>query len=110
MRVQTTDSKQAQQVAKAIGVDYVEGMVFTITSPKNVVGRECECGCGGKTSGGKWMPGHDATHKSRLYGLARGTDETQRDLALAELKDRGWPLPSAKKTAPAPLPLPTPAS
>lgn len=50
----------------------------------------CQCGCGGRTGGGKFLPGHDAKLKSRLFSEARGTDEAARDVALVALEQRGW--------------------
>lgn len=112
MRKQVTvTSKTHAAWQELIGEELTVGAVLTVTSPKQVAGRECECGCGGKTSGGLWVPGHDAKHKSRLYGLVRGTDPTQSELAKAELTKRGWPLPQGRNgTAPQPLPIPAPAS
>jgi len=110
MRKQFTVGTQeaAKQLSELIGEPITKGMVLTVTSPKQVVGRECACGCKTKTSGGVWAPGHDATYKSRLFALVRGTDTTQAELAKGELTRLGWPMPSGKKgTAPAPLPLPT---
>lgn len=109
MRIQVTEPKQAEAIAKILKVDWTEGMAFTITAPKNVVGRPCECGCGQKTSGGLWVPGHDAKHKSRLYQLVRGTDVQQSEAAKAELDQRGWPQPAKVRTV-EPLPLATNAS
>ena len=31
--------------------------------PRRTVERDCNCGCGGKTRGGEFLPGHD----SKLY-------------------------------------------
>jgi hypothetical protein len=46
----------------------------------------CECGCGGQTGGGHFIPGHDAKLKSRLFSEARnGSTE-----AVAELHKRNW--------------------
>jgi len=109
MRKQVTVTKAtAEAWSQLVGEELAAGQVLTVTSPKQVVGRECECGCGGKTSGGLWVPGHDAKHKSRLFALVRGTDPTQATLAKAELAKRGWPLPQGRAAhAPAPLPVPT---
>ena len=108
MRKQVTVTKATQASwSELVGEDIAAGAVLTVTSPKQVVGRECECGCGGKTSGGLWVPGHDAKHKSRLFALVRGTDPMQAELARAELGRRGWPLPQGRAgVAPAPLPVP----
>lgn len=47
----------------------------------------CVCGCGGTTKGGKFLPGHDARHKSNLIKEVLA-DESE--AALAELTERGW--------------------
>lgn len=48
-------------------------------------GGTCQCGCGGKT-GGRFVPGHDAKHKSALTQLALVGDMD----AVQELKNRHW--------------------
>jgi hypothetical protein len=55
------------------------------TKTKNAP-RECTCGCGGITSGGLFLPGHDARMRSRLLREIRdgATPESER-AALAEL-------------------------
>lgn len=98
MRITTNDPKLVAAIAKATGEDIPEGATLVITAPKSVAGRACACGCGTKTSGGVWAPGHDAKHKSMLFGLVRGTDEAAAEAASAELTKRGWPQPSAPKT------------
>lgn len=35
----------------------------------------CFCGCGGKTAGGRFLPGHDSKLKSRLVKKARRRDK-----------------------------------
>jgi hypothetical protein len=102
-----TNPEQVKAIAKIIGEDIAEGSTLTITAPKNAVARKCACGCGEMTSGGVWVPGHDAKHKSRLFNLARGTQgEEQKAAAVKELTTRGWGLPSGKKAqAVEPLPL-----
>lgn len=48
--------------------------------------RSCACGCGGKTKGGEFLPGHDSRHKVRLKkAAAEGNIK-----ARAELQERGW--------------------
>lgn len=56
-----------------------------VSKPKQ--GRSCECGCGGTTGGGKWMPGHDAKYKSRLI---KAVDNSGDEQAAAEMVERGW--------------------
>lgn len=48
--------------------------------------RECDCGCGGMTKGGLFLPGHDAKLKSRLKRFARRGDGG----AFDQLVERGW--------------------
>lgn len=48
--------------------------------------QECQCGCGGMTRGGKFLPGHDARLKGRLKKAAADGDGK----AKAELRSRGW--------------------
>jgi len=49
--------------------------------------KACACGCGSMTSGGTWMPGHDAKHKSVLLEKVKTQADTA---AAAELVDRKW--------------------
>ena len=48
--------------------------------------RDCECGCGGTTRGGRFIPGHDAKLKSRLLKDMANGDTA----AMEELERRGW--------------------
>lgn len=48
--------------------------------------RDCECGCGGMTRGGRFIPGHDAKLKSVLLRRAADGDTAARD----DLRRRGW--------------------
>jgi hypothetical protein len=50
----------------------------------------CECGCGGQTGGGRFIPGHDAKLKSRLFKIVREQMDGDVEAAIAELKDRNW--------------------
>lgn len=54
--------------------------------------RACECGCGGITSGGMFLPGHDAKMRSALLRQIRGTDEgtTEESEAAALAKLQGY--------------------
>lgn len=47
---------------------------------------DCECGCGGTTGGGRFLPGHDSKLKSRLISEALDGDKK----AESELRKRGW--------------------
>jgi len=106
MQKRITDAAQVRAVAKAAGItDIPAGAQLTITMPKSVSGRDCECGCGEKTRGGLWVPGHDAKRKSVLFGIIRGeaTPEAKAE-ARKELTTRRWPQPAepvAKAEVPA---------
>lgn len=57
-----------------------------MTATKN----RCECGCGGNTRGGRFLPGHDAKLKSQLLAKAReGRTARSRQLAEARLRKLG---------------------
>lgn len=49
-------------------------------------GAPCECGCGGATGGGRYLPGHDAKHKASLIELGLKNDAA----ALLLLEEKGW--------------------
>lgn len=49
-------------------------------------GNDCECGCGGITGGGRYLPGHDAKHKSALITAAMAGDEG----AYLVLESKQW--------------------
>jgi hypothetical protein len=49
-------------------------------------GPDCQCGCGGQTKGGRFLPGHDAKLKGKLKRAARAGDRKAAD----ELARRGW--------------------
>lgn len=51
-------------------------------------GRDCECGCGGTTRGGRFLPGHDAKLKGAL--LRQAFAEGGNGAAMAELTRRDW--------------------
>lgn len=53
--------------------------------PKKKAGH-CQCGCGGMTKGGRFLPGHDAKLKSALRKRANDGDQD----AINELAERGW--------------------
>lgn len=48
-------------------------------------GRLCGCGCGSRVKR-RYLPGHDAKHKSRLVKEARNGNEAAR----RELEEHGW--------------------
>jgi hypothetical protein len=47
---------------------------------------ECECGCGGHTKGGRFLPGHDSKLKKQLIALARSGKRR----AQNRLEKLGW--------------------
>jgi hypothetical protein len=47
-------------------------------------GRTCECGCGGETKGGRFIPGHDARRLGWAIRIHRGFDVT--GITAGELK------------------------
>jgi hypothetical protein len=47
---------------------------------------KCECGCAGKTKGGRFLPGHDAKLGAALVRQVKSGEAD----AYAELKRRGW--------------------
>ena len=73
---------RARRTAEPI-VDIVEE-----TKPKGrkVEPKECGCGCGQMTRGGRFAIGHDMRAKSRLLTAFDAGDEA----AGAELVERGW--------------------
>lgn len=51
----------------------------------------CQCGCGGATKGGRFLPGHDAKLKSALaITRLQSSDRARQQLAAAEEIARGW--------------------
>src|SRR6266446_7613258 len=47
---------------------------------------ECLCGCGGRTKGGRFLPGHDAKLKKALIAEARAGKKRARN----KLEKLGW--------------------
>lgn len=92
----TTDPQVVAAVWKALGRTDALPTELRVQIPRaNRPGRECECGCGETTGGGRFRPGHDARLKSQLLGeSAKGSQPaTDRLVALgwytaAELADR----------------------
>lgn len=54
--------------------------------------RECMCGCGGTTKGGRFLPGHDAKLKSQLLHTIRDIEARapERARAIAQMDELGW--------------------
>lgn len=98
MRIQhTITDKDKAAWEKITGENLPVGTTLTITAPKSLVGRDCACGCGGKTGGGLWVPGHDAKRKSLLFAEFRSGDPERKAAAEKELIARDWPIPNAKQ-------------
>lgn len=110
MRVTITDEKQAAAVWRAIGGEGPVPASLTVTSPERQVGRPCECGCGGTTGGGLWLPGHDAKRKSALFAMVRTGTKKEQTAALAEIAQRGWPSPAEPKAKAPKADTPKPAT
>lgn len=80
----------------------------TAEAEPEVPREKCLCGCGQAPTRKKsrFMPGHDATLKSRLYKTVRaGRDNAEAndevkdeaDKAAAEIEKFGWPQPAAAR-------------
>lgn len=54
--------------------------------------RDCACGCGETTAGGRFLPGHDAKLKSQLLAVSRSDEAPapERKKAKAKLRRLGW--------------------
>lgn len=63
----------------------------------------CLCDCGGtpKSKRSRFMPGHDAQLKARLFRTIRDSSATdeERMTAIQTLDRLGWPHPVAKRTS-----------
>jgi hypothetical protein len=98
MQKRITSKAQVTAVWAAIGGEGDAPAALTVTASKaDSAPTSCACGCGTMTAGGTWAPGHDAKHKSVLYGLIRTGTPAQAKAAKAEVTKRGWPAPSAPK-------------
>jgi hypothetical protein len=51
---------------------------------------QCRCGCGGRTRGGFYLPGHDAKHKGILMRKVYHGNAEVTEAAMLELEIRGW--------------------
>lgn len=64
--------------------------------------KPCLCGCGQipTRKRSRFMPGHDAQFKSRLYATIRDeeADEADRQDAVQTLDQFGWPQPAPKRS------------
>lgn len=50
----------------------------------------CGCGCGNRTKGGRYLPGHDAKHKGRLMRTVFYGSGEEAEASELELQLRGW--------------------
>ena len=48
----------------AVPVNSATGVPLKVKVAKDK-GKDCACGCGGRTKGGTWLPGHDAKHAAK---------------------------------------------
>lgn len=60
--------------------------IFYMDTKRKTNTPECLCGCGGRTKGGRFLPGHDAKLKKALVADARAGKKRARN-KLARL---GW--------------------
>jgi len=96
MRVTITDPKVVAAVLAAAGHKGEAPAQLVLTGASATTKRKCACGCGNLTAR-TWAPGHDATHKKRLYDVIRGGGD-KAAAARAELTERGWPQPVIRVT------------
>ncbi len=82
------------------------GSVLEFVKPAKPKTRECWCGCGEETRGGKFVPGHDSKFHSLAKQVARGAadmpesfvcDEAEEDFMMWH--DREIPLHAARIAA-----------
>jgi hypothetical protein len=59
---------------------------FILSMKTKIKAPECECGCGGHTKGGRFLPGHDSKLKKELIGQALGGKKRARN----RLEKLGW--------------------
>ena len=64
------------------------GVCFTgkMNTKTKIKAPECLCGCGGRTKGGRFLPGHDAKLKKALVADARAGKKR----AQNKLEKLGW--------------------
>lgn len=91
MRVVVTDQAKVAELAKAVGWTGELPAQLVLSGATGKTQRPCACGCGNLTAR-TWAPGHDATHKKRLYDAIRAGGKGAAE-ARAELTKRGWPQP-----------------
>jgi hypothetical protein len=77
------DRDRRETVRLQVGVE-PEDRIAGNRAPRPTKG-SCEC-CGDPTKGGKFAPGHDARHKSKLKKASGAGDKD----AYKELVERGW--------------------
>ena len=55
------------------------GAALEFVRPPKAKTRECWCGCGGETKGGKFIPGHDSKFHSLAKQITRGLSTVTQD-------------------------------
>lgn len=84
--IAATVTRQEQEMAAK-----TESKAKPKATPKAKAPRDCQCGCGGQTKGGRFLPGHDAKLKSALQTEYRGaTTKAQRDKVAKRFDELGW--------------------
>jgi hypothetical protein len=58
----------------------------TVKATKAKAGRVCDCGCNGTTKGGRFLPGHDASLKSKLLKRLDAGDHEAQEILI----ENGW--------------------
>jgi len=68
--IDITEKQAAKAAAKA---EKAAAKEASKTAPKEREPKDCECGCGEKTKGGRFIPGHDARLHSRWNAQAKAS-------------------------------------
>jgi hypothetical protein len=91
--------KQIEAAEAAEGKEHMKKSNKAAKAVKIKTPKECLCGCGQMTGGGRFRPGHDATLKSRLVKAC--ADGRTRVKAAATLTEMGWAsyIPKVEKPA-----------
>jgi len=69
-----------------IGGNYRPCFNGNMNTTRKIKAPECLCGCGGRTKGGRFLPGHDAKLKKALVADARAGKKR----AANKLEKLGW--------------------
>jgi hypothetical protein len=86
--VQQNTSTLATTVLDPRGDCAIRNAVFFSWMPRKLDTKHplCQCGCEETTKGGRYLPGHDAKHKSALVAAALGGSKR----ATTKLEQLGW--------------------